>query len=60
MIATTPDRTFFQNLIKIGLPVSLQSMLFSLLGVTDILMVSQLEKQQPQQLALVTGSSSSI
>ncbi|ODS04838.1 MATE family efflux transporter [Vibrio scophthalmi] len=42
MIATTPDRTFFQNLIKIGLPVSLQSMLFSLLGVTDILMVSQL------------------
>ena len=39
---TTPDRTFYQNLIKIGLPVSLQSMLFSLLGVTDILMVSQL------------------
>ena len=39
---TTPDRTFYQNLIKIGLPVSLQSMLFALLGVTDILMVSQL------------------
>lgn len=37
-----PDKTFFDNLKKVGIPVSLQALLFSLLGVTDILMVSQL------------------
>ncbi len=36
------DRPFWQKLIQIGVPVSLQSMLFSLLGVVDIFMVSQL------------------
>lgn len=36
------DKPFWQKLLKIGLPVSLQSMLFSLLGVVDIFMVSQL------------------
>lgn len=42
MFNTSLDKDFIRNLIKIGLPVSLQSMLFSLLGVVDILMVSQL------------------
>ncbi|BCN26141.1 MATE family efflux transporter [Vibrio alfacsensis] len=36
------DKTFWQRLIAIGVPVSLQSMLFSLLGAIDIFMVSQL------------------
>ncbi|MFA0568378.1 MATE family efflux transporter [Vibrio gallaecicus] len=36
------DKEFWQKIIKIGLPVSLQSMLFSLLGVVDIFMVNQL------------------
>lgn len=36
------DRPFWQKLLQIGLPVSMQSMLFSLLGVVDIFMVSQL------------------
>ncbi|WP_047044647.1 MATE family efflux transporter [Vibrio mexicanus] len=36
------DRSFWHKLISIGLPVSMQSMLFSLLGVVDIFMVSQL------------------
>lgn len=36
------DRQFWRKLIDIGVPVSLQSMLFSLLGVVDIFMVSQL------------------
>lgn len=36
------DKAFWQKLITIGLPVSLQSMLFSLLGVVDIFMVSLL------------------
>ncbi|PAR38472.1 MATE family efflux transporter [Vibrio metoecus] len=36
------DRPFWQKLRQIGLPVSMQSMLFSLLGVVDIFMVSQL------------------
>ncbi|WP_311567439.1 MATE family efflux transporter [Photobacterium arenosum] len=39
------DRAFWQKLLKIGLPVSLQAMLFSLLGVVDIFMVSQLGEQ---------------
>ncbi|MEZ8824836.1 MATE family efflux transporter [Vibrio amylolyticus] len=38
----TPDKQFWKKLIDIGLPVSLQGMLFSLLGVVDIFMVSQL------------------
>ncbi|MGD8111563.1 MATE family efflux transporter [Vibrio sp. TRT 17S01] len=38
----TLDYKFWQKLIQIGVPVSLQSMLFSLLGVVDIFMVSQL------------------
>lgn len=36
------DAQFWHKLIKIAVPVSLQSMLFSLLGVVDIFMVSQL------------------
>jgi len=36
------DKEFWQKLIKIGLPVSLQTMMFSLLGVIDIFMVNQL------------------
>ncbi|PFG58162.1 putative MATE family efflux protein [Vibrio sp. ES.051] len=36
------NKAFWQKLIAIGLPVSIQSMLFSLLGVVDIFMVSQL------------------
>lgn len=36
------DTSFWRKLIAIGLPVSLQSMLFSLLGVIDIFMVNQL------------------
>ncbi|MGF1753610.1 MATE family efflux transporter, partial [Vibrio makurazakiensis] len=36
------DQDFWKKLIQIGLPVSLQTMLFSLLGVIDIFMVNQL------------------
>ncbi|WP_061016934.1 MATE family efflux transporter [Vibrio splendidus] len=36
------DKDFWQKLLHIGLPVSLQTMLFSLLGVVDIFMVNQL------------------
>ena len=36
------DKEFWNKLIQIGLPVSLQTMLFSLLGVVDIFMVNQL------------------
>lgn len=36
------DKEFWQKLLHIGLPVSLQTMLFSLLGVVDIFMVNQL------------------
>ncbi|MCK6263656.1 MATE family efflux transporter [Vibrio sp. ZSDE26] len=36
------DKQFWRKLIDIGLPVSLQGLLFSLLGVVDIFMVSQL------------------
>lgn len=36
------DKAFWKKLIAIGVPVSLQSMLFSLLGAIDIFMVSQL------------------
>jgi len=35
------DKDFWQKLLHIGLPVSLQTMLFSLLGVVDIFMVNQ-------------------
>lgn len=38
------DKAFWQKLITIGLPVSLQSMLFALLGVVDIFMVSLLRR----------------
>lgn len=36
------DKAFWKKLIALGVPVSLQSMLFSLLGAVDIFMVSQL------------------
>ena len=36
------DRHFFRKLWQLALPVSLQSMMFSLLGLVDILMVGQL------------------
>ncbi|MGR5351254.1 MATE family efflux transporter [Vibrio alfacsensis] len=36
------DKAFWHKMVTIGLPVSLQAMLFSLLGVVDIFMVSQL------------------
>lgn len=36
------DKEFWQKLMQIGLPVSLQTMMFSLLGVIDIFMVNQL------------------
>ncbi|MEZ8308510.1 MATE family efflux transporter [Vibrio splendidus] len=36
------DKEFWQKLLHIGLPVSLQTMLFSLLGLVDIFMVNQL------------------
>ncbi|MGI9274322.1 MAG: MATE family efflux transporter [Endozoicomonas sp.] len=36
------DRHFFRKLWQLALPVSLQSMMFSLLGLIDILMVGQL------------------
>ncbi|MGC9492653.1 MATE family efflux transporter [Vibrio genomosp. F10] len=38
----TLDKQFWRKLIDIGLPVSMQGLLFSLLGVVDIFMVSQL------------------
>lgn len=36
------DKQFWRKMIRIAVPVSLQSMLFSLLGVIDVFMVSQL------------------
>jgi putative MATE family efflux protein len=36
------DKQFWRKMTRIALPVSLQSMLFSLLGVIDVFMVSQL------------------
>lgn len=50
------DKAFWQKLIAIGLPVSLQSMLFALLGVVDIFMVSLLAN--PQQLRSVSETAS--
>ena len=41
-LSATADREFFRKLWQLALPVSLQSMMFSLLGLIDILMVGQL------------------
>ncbi|QFI55301.1 MATE family efflux transporter [Aeromonas simiae] len=42
ILKQTQDRDFMQRLWQLALPVSLQSMMFSLLGLIDIMMVSQL------------------
>ena len=39
---STPNRDFLRNLWQLALPISLQSMMFSLLGLIDIFMVSLL------------------
>lgn len=41
-LSVTADREFFRKLWHLALPVSLQSMMFSVLGLIDILMVGQL------------------
>ncbi|KEQ16254.1 MATE family efflux transporter [Endozoicomonas numazuensis] len=41
-MSASADREFFSKLWRLALPVSLQSMMFSLLGLIDILMVGQL------------------
>lgn len=41
-LSFSADREFFHKLWRLALPVSLQSMMFSLLGLIDILMVGQL------------------
>ncbi|KUE80274.1 MATE family efflux transporter [Aeromonas schubertii] len=42
ILKQTTDRDFMRRLWRLALPVSLQSMMFSLLGLIDIMMVSQL------------------
>lgn len=42
ILKQTTDRDFMARLWRLALPVSLQSMMFSLLGLIDIMMVSQL------------------
>ncbi|HGY5295976.1 TPA: MATE family efflux transporter [Aeromonas salmonicida] len=42
ILKQTTDRDFMARLWRLALPVSLQSMMFSLLGLIDIIMVSQL------------------
>ncbi len=42
ILKQTTDREFMTRLWRLALPVSLQSMMFSLLGLIDIMMVSQL------------------
>lgn len=42
ILKQTTDREFMSRLWRLALPVSLQSMMFSLLGLIDIMMVSQL------------------
>lgn len=39
---TSADRIFWQKTWRLALPVSMQSMLFALLGLVDVLMVSKL------------------
>lgn len=39
---TAPNRDFLRNLWQLALPISLQSMMFSMLGLIDIFMVSML------------------
>ena len=39
---TSADRNFWQKTWRLALPVSMQSMLFALLGLVDVLMVSKL------------------
>ncbi len=39
---SSPNREFLRNLWQLALPISIQSMMFSLLGLIDIFMVSQL------------------
>ncbi len=46
------DKEFWQKLLHIGLPVSLQTMLLSLLEKIDIFMVNQLGDSEPPRLAL--------
>ncbi|MGL5091624.1 MAG: MATE family efflux transporter, partial [Aeromonas sobria] len=40
ILKQTTDREFMTRLWRLALPVSLQSMMFSLLGLIDIMMVS--------------------
>ncbi|PQJ66998.1 MATE family efflux transporter [Photobacterium angustum] len=40
------DKTFWQKTWRLALPVSMQSMLFSLLGLVDVIMVSKLGESQ--------------
>ncbi|WP_305370501.1 MATE family efflux transporter [Photobacterium leiognathi] len=40
------DKTFWQKTWRLALPVSLQSMLFAVLGLVDVIMVSQLGESQ--------------
>lgn len=56
---TTPDsyqtlsnKTFFRQLWQLALPISLQSMMFSLLGLVDIFMVSQLGETEVAAVGL--------
>lgn len=44
-LKTAADKNFWQKMWRIAFPVSLQSMMFALLGLVDILMVSQLGEE---------------
>ncbi len=51
-IATATDRQFLKKLWQLALPVSIQSLLFSLLGLVDILMVGQLGEAEVAAVGL--------
>ncbi|RJG51267.1 MATE family efflux transporter [Motilimonas pumila] len=51
-IATATDSGFLRKLWQLALPVSIQSLLFSLLGLVDILMVGQLGEAEVASVGL--------
>ncbi|MCE2593618.1 MATE family efflux transporter [Motilimonas cestriensis] len=51
-IATATNQVFLRKLWQLALPVSLQSLLFSLLGLVDILMVGQLGEAEVAAVGL--------
>ena len=51
-IATATNQDFLRKLWRLALPVSLQSLLFSLLGLVDILMVGQLGEAEVAAVGL--------